>query len=84
MPSAHDPALGKVLFAECPQGDTPERLFPYTLPSATQFTLDNEFFVECLLWALVKVHFYFFYFPNQTFCGMFLHYVDLHVLFWDN
>jgi hypothetical protein len=28
--------------------------------------------------------FLFFYFGNQTFCGMFLHYVDLHVLFWDN
>ena len=27
---------------------------------------------------------YFFYFANQTFCGMFLHYVDLHVSFWDN
>jgi hypothetical protein len=27
---------------------------------------------------------YFFIFLNQTFCGMFLHYVDLHVPFWDN
>jgi hypothetical protein len=34
--------------------------------------------------ALGKVHFYFFNFGNQTFCGMFLHYVDLHVPFWDN
>jgi hypothetical protein len=25
-----------------------------------------------------------FLFWHQTFCGMFLHYVDLHVLFWDN
>jgi hypothetical protein len=24
------------------------------------------------------------YFANQTFCVMFLHYVDLHVPFWDN
>jgi hypothetical protein len=28
--------------------------------------------------------FLFFYFGHQTFCGMFLHYVDLHVPFWDN
>jgi hypothetical protein len=26
----------------------------------------------------------FFSFPNQTFCGMFLHYIDLHVPFWHN
>jgi hypothetical protein len=29
-------------------------------------------------------HFLIFYFVHQTFCGIFLHYVDLHVLFWDN
>jgi hypothetical protein len=81
LPSVRDPTLGKVLFAECRPGDTRQRLFPYTLPSATQFTLGKEFFAECLLWALGKVHFYFFYFPNQTFCGMFLHYVDLHIPF---
>jgi hypothetical protein len=28
--------------------------------------------------------FSFFYFVSQTFCGMFLHYVDLHVSFVDN
>jgi hypothetical protein len=28
--------------------------------------------------------FLFFYFVSQTFCGMFLHYVDLHVSFVDN
>jgi hypothetical protein len=39
---------------------------------------------ECLLWTLDKTYFYFFNFGNQTFCGMFLHYVDLHVPFWDN
>jgi hypothetical protein len=34
--------------------------------------------------ALGKAYFYFFNFGNQTFCGMFLHYVDLHVPFWHN
>jgi hypothetical protein len=34
--------------------------------------------------TLGKVYFYFFSFPNQTFCGMLLHYVDLNVLFWHN
>jgi hypothetical protein len=33
---------------------------------------------------LGKAYFYFFNFGYQTFCGMFLHYVDLHVPFWDN
>jgi hypothetical protein len=28
--------------------------------------------------------FLFFPFSNQTFCGLFLHYVDLHVPFWHN
>jgi hypothetical protein len=28
--------------------------------------------------------FCFLHFGHQTFCGMFLHYVDLHVPFWDN
>jgi hypothetical protein len=28
--------------------------------------------------------FVFLHFGHQTFCGMFLHYVDLHVPFWDN
>ena len=34
--------------------------------------------------ALGKVFFIFFIFGNQTFCGVFLHYVDLHVSFVDN
>jgi hypothetical protein len=84
LSSAHDQAFGKVLFAEYPPDDTRQRLFHYTLPSATQFTLGKGFFAECHLWALCKVHFYFFYFPNQTFCDMLLHYIDLHVPFWDN
>jgi hypothetical protein len=29
-------------------------------------------------------HIFIFYFVYQTFYGMFLHYVDLHVPFWDN
>jgi hypothetical protein len=67
LPSAYDPTLGKVLFAECRPGDTRQRLFPYTLPSATQFTLGKGFFAECHLWTLGKVHFYFFIFPTKLF-----------------
>jgi hypothetical protein len=44
----------------------------------------KKVFTECLLWTLGKAYFYVFNFGNQTFCGMFLHYVDLHVPFWDN
>ena len=76
--------LGKVVFAECPLGDTRQRLFPYSLPSATQLALGKGSFTECLIQTLGKVYFYFFDFVSQTFCGMFLHYVDLHVSFVDN
>jgi hypothetical protein len=41
-------------------------------------------FVECHLLTLGKVYFHFLNFVSQTFCGMFLHYVDLHVSFVDN
>jgi hypothetical protein len=68
LTSARSLALGKAVFAECPLGDTRQRLFPYSLPSATQLTLGKV---------------YLFFLP-PTFCGMFLHYVDLHVSFVDN
>jgi hypothetical protein len=55
-----------------------------SLPSAKNLALGKDLFTECLLWTLGKAYFYFFNFGNQTFCGMFLHYVDLHVPFWDN
>jgi hypothetical protein len=84
LPSATDLALGKDLFAECRQTGTRQTLNLGFLPSAQQLALGKESFAECLFWALDKVYFLFFSFPNQTFCGMFLHYVDLHVPFWDN
>jgi hypothetical protein len=46
--------------------------------------LGKELFTECLLWTLGKIYFYFLNFVHQTFCGMFLQYVDLHVSFVDN
>jgi hypothetical protein len=53
-------------------------------PSAKYWALGKERFTECLLWTLGKAYFYFLDFVHQTFCGMFLHYVDLHVSFVDN
>jgi hypothetical protein len=55
-----------------------------SMPSVPRLTLDRASCAECPCWTLGKVFFLFFYFANQTFCGMFLHYVDLHVPFWDN
>ena len=55
-----------------------------SLRSVNQLALGKDLFTECLFWALGKVYFYFLNFGNQTFCGMFLYYVDLHVPFWDN
>jgi hypothetical protein len=74
-------------FAECRDLALDKDFFlilKYSLPSAPDPTLGKVLFAECHLWTLDKVHFYFFNFDNQTFCGMFLHYVDLHVPFWDN
>jgi hypothetical protein len=55
-----------------------------SLSSAKYLALGKDLFTECLLWTLGKAYFYFFNFGNQTFCGIFLHYVDLHIPFWDN
>jgi hypothetical protein len=57
-----------IFFAECQISGTRQR---GSLPS-----------VFC--YHSTKHIFNFFYFGHQTFCGMFLHYVDLHVPFWDN
>jgi hypothetical protein len=79
LPSAKDLALGKDLFVECRQTGTRQILNLGFLPSAHQLALGRESFVECLFWTLGKICFFFFSFPNQTFCGMFLHFVDLYV-----
>jgi hypothetical protein len=55
-----------------------------SLPSATQLALGKGSFAEFLIQTPDKVYFYFFDFVSQTFCDMFLHYVDLHVSFVDN
>jgi hypothetical protein len=81
LPSARSLTLGKVSFAECPVGGTRQICFHNSLPSVNQLALGKGCFAECHLLTLGKVHFYFFYFPNQNFCGMFLHYIDLHVPF---
>jgi hypothetical protein len=61
-------------------------------------TRQSRFFAECHIagtrqreclpsvfcWHSANHICIFFYFGHQTFCGMFLHYVDLHVLFWNN
>jgi hypothetical protein len=57
------------------------RVFENSLPSVTRLTLGKDYFAECHpLGTRQSI----FYFANQTFCGMFLNYVDLHVAFWDN
>jgi hypothetical protein len=81
LPSARSLTLGKEDFAECPLGGTRQICFHNSLSSVNQLALGKPAFAECHLWTLDKVHFYFFYFPYQIFCGMFLHYIDLHVPF---
>jgi hypothetical protein len=63
-----------------------------TVPKLTAVSLCREPMVGTRQRFLCRVYsldtrqsvFLFFYFVSQTFCGMFLHYVDLHVSFVDN
>jgi hypothetical protein len=57
------------------------RVFRNTMSSATRLALGKGFFAECPSLDTRQSIFYFLNFGNQTFCGMFLHYVDLHVPF---
>jgi hypothetical protein len=81
LPSARSLTLGKEGFAEYLLGGTWQICFHNSLPSVNHLALGKPAFAECHLWTLGKVHFYFFYFSYQIFCGMFLHYIDLHVPF---
>jgi hypothetical protein len=54
-----------------------------SLPSAPRLTLGEQALPRPSLDTRHSI-FLFFYFAHQTFCGMFLHYVNLHVPFWDN
>jgi hypothetical protein len=47
-------------------------------------TRQRVLFAECQHVGTRQSIFLFFDFVSQTFCGMFLHYVDLHVSFMDN
>jgi hypothetical protein len=87
LPRARDLALGKDFL----------KILKYSLPSARSLALGKVSFAECLqagtrqsmlcrvsfvdTW---QITFLFFYFPNQNFCVVFLHYIDRHVPFWDN
>jgi hypothetical protein len=63
-----------------------------SLSSVVATTLSKEvlpvprcaFFAECCGLGIRQSTISFFSFPSQTFCGMFLHYVDLHIPFWHN
>jgi hypothetical protein len=71
LPSASCRALRKNVFYRLCRVPTDRHSTKPSLPSAD--------------WtALGKVYFIFFIFGNQTFCGVFLHYVDLQVPFWYN
>jgi hypothetical protein len=88
LPSAFDLALGKGFFAECLSGGTRQRLDLGFLKNLCRVSHGRHSAKHSLpsvqAWTLSKIFFLFFYFVYQTFCGMFLHYVDLHVPFWDN
>jgi hypothetical protein len=88
----------KISFAECQTGDTRQRLLCRVSTRWHSAKTNLHFFAEChpggsrqsLLcrvstsWHSTKYIFIFFDFVSQTFYGMFLNYVDLHVSFVDN
>jgi hypothetical protein len=80
-PSAAVPKLTAVSLCREPTAGTRQRVFfaECHIPGARQRTL-------CRVSSLDTRQniFLFFYFVSQNFCGMFLHYVDLHVSFVDN
>jgi hypothetical protein len=59
--------------------DTRQRIYSVECCSG-----DSRQTVLCRVSTLDTWQNIFFFFCNQTFCGMFLHYVDLHVLFLHN
>jgi hypothetical protein len=55
-----------------------------SLPSVKYLALSKEGLYRVSFVDTQQSIFLFFYFGHQTFRDMFLHYVDLHVQFWDN
>jgi hypothetical protein len=84
----------KTLFAECPRSGTRQSSLCRVFPGQHSAKIISLYFAEChpvdtrqrLLCQVSSLDtrqstFLFFNFDNQTFCGMFLRYVDLHVPF---
>jgi hypothetical protein len=91
LPSARDAALGKdffifkIWFAVCQIGGTRQRrLLCRVSPRGTRQRLIYTSLPSATQGHSAKYICMFFCFGHQTFCGMFLNYVDLHVSFWDN
>jgi hypothetical protein len=80
-PSAAVSKLTAVSLCREPTAGTRQRVFfaECHIPGSRQRTLCRVSFLDTR-----QNIFLFFYFVSQTFCGMFLHYVDLHVSFVDN
>jgi hypothetical protein len=77
--SARSLALGKDVFAECPLSKTRQRFFYYSLPSVPW--ADTRQRPLCRVSFLDTRQSTFFLFSQPFFCGVFLHYIDLHVPF---
>jgi hypothetical protein len=80
-PSAAVPELTAVSLCREPWVGTRQRVL-CRVPTCRHSTKDS--LPSVFSRHSVKYIFIFFDFVSQTFCGMFLHYVDLHVSFVDN
>jgi hypothetical protein len=95
----HRTTLGKDMFVECQTlgKESPRKRAVSICRALGTGTRQRGFFAECRILGtrqrrLCRVSsidtrqtiFCFLHFGYQTFCGMFLHYVDLHVPFWDD
>jgi hypothetical protein len=95
LPSVHHSAKGAL--GKGPSAAVPKLTAVSLCREPTAGTRQRGFFAECHIVGtrqrrLCRVSsldtrqsiFLFFYFVSQNFCGMFLHYIDLHVSFVDN
>jgi hypothetical protein len=85
LPSARSAALGKgAFFAECHPGALGKDYFPLLCRVPPRDTRQSILCRVSITRHSAKYICIFFCFQHQTFCGMFLNYIDLHVSFWDN
>jgi hypothetical protein len=66
----------------CRVSNSPQNATLGKEPSAAVYNWRSLTLPSVFLDTRQNIYFSFFYFSHQTFCGLFLHYVHIHVQFW--